>query len=86
MECDKGSPAGQPENKGAGSIDRIDGPGERAFANFFAIFLAENAVIGVVLVDELADRGFRPPVGFGDRVKSRMTSCSPLPDRCEREG
>jgi hypothetical protein len=64
------APDRQSGNEGPCAIDRIDDPDIVPIQSDIAVLLAENAVIGKPLGDDLPDRLFGGPVCLGDRIET----------------
>src|SRR5690606_38687842 len=62
IEADQRSPERYAGNEASRPVDRVDHPGERARARFLPMLLAEDAVFGIALAYELADRFLAVPV------------------------
>ena len=71
IQADQSRPGRHAANEGAGAVDRIEDPGEAGIAVFGSVFLAENAMIGIALLDQLAHHPLGAFVGLGNRVPDR---------------
>ena len=68
-QSDQGGPEGQAGHEGAGSVHRVQHPDELGVWAVFAVFLADEAVVGKACGNETADLGFGALVGGGDGIQ-----------------
>ncbi len=68
-QADQGGPQRQAGDEGARAVDRVQDPDELGVRAVFAILLADHAVIGIALGDQLADRRLGAAVGFRHRIE-----------------
>jgi len=69
FETDQRAPDRQAGDEGAGAVDRIEHPDVFGIDPLAAEFLAENAVLGMALGQEIAHRPFRRPIAHRHRVE-----------------
>ena len=66
---------GKPRDEGFGAVDRIEHPDIFGVLALVAEFLADDAVLGKVGLDQAAHHRFRGAVGLGDRIEIARRSC-----------
>jgi hypothetical protein len=70
MQADQRSPDRHAGDEGARAVDRIDHPDIFAVEPDIAVLLAENAVIGKMLLDQRPDGQLGGPVALGHRIET----------------
>ncbi len=67
------TPCGRAADKAAGSVDRVQHPGQPARAGGGAVFFAQNSVVGAQFSQHRAHGAFGAPVGFGHGIKAAIS-------------
>ncbi len=69
FEADQRAPHRQAGDEGARPVDRIEHPDVFGILTFAAVFLPEDAVVGIALADHPSHRLLRRLVGDGDGIE-----------------